>query len=184
MVEDRIGYRYAKSAFALAEEKGMLEELHNDMGLFAEVWEQNQDFKNLLDSPIVKTDKKQKIIDAIFGKHFQSELMKLLVEMIVRKGREMYLPQVATSFLKIYDEAKGIGRGAIISAIPLGDDQVKIIQANLEKATGKTYELTEEVDPKLIGGFMLKVDDNLFDGSVSSSLRRARQQLKEGAVTN
>jgi len=184
MVEDRIGYRYAKSAFALAEEKGMLEDVHSDMGLFMEVWEENRDFQALLDSPIVKTDKKQKIIDAIFGKHFQSDLMKLLVEMVVRKGREMYLPQVAGSFLKIYDEVKGIGRGVITSAIPLSDEQVKDIQSNLEKATGKTYELTEEVNPELIGGFTLKVDDNLFDGSVASSLRRARQRLKEGAVSN
>lgn len=184
MVEDRIGYRYAKSAFNLAEEKGLLEDVRSDMGLFMEVWEQNQDFKNLLDSPIVKTDKKQQIIDAIFGKHFQSDLMKLLVQMVVRKGREMYLPQVAESFLKIYDQVKGIGRGIITSAIPLSDEQVKEIQTNLERTTGMTYELTEEVNPDLIGGFTLKFSDNMFDGSIASSLRRARQRLKEGAISN
>lgn len=184
MVEDRIGYRYAKSAFSLAEEKDILEDVHGDMGLFMDVWEQNRDFQTLLDSPIVKNDKKQAIIDAIFKPHFQSELMKLLVEMIVRKGREMYLPQVASSFMSIYDQVKGIGRGTLTSAIPLSDDQVKEIQGNLEKATGKTYELTEEVNPDLIGGFILKVDDTLFDGSIASSLRRARKQLKEGAISN
>lgn len=184
MVEDRIGFRYAKSAFALAEEKGMLEDVRSDMGLFHEVWEQNRDFQSLLDSPIVKSDKKQAIINAIFGRRFQSDLMKLMVEMVVRKGREMYLPQVAQSFLQLYDQAKGIGRGVITSAVPLNDQQVKDIQRNLEKSTGKTYELTEEVDPELIGGFTLKVGDALFDGSVSSSLRRARKRLNEGAVPN
>jgi F-type H+-transporting ATPase subunit delta len=181
MVEDRIGYRYAKSAFELAEEKGTLEDAHSDMGLFMEVWEQNRDFRAMLDSPLVKSDRKQLIIDAIFGKHFQSELVKLLVSMVVRKGREMFLPQVARAFLQLYDQAKGIGRGVITSAIPLADEEVKAIQRNLEESTGKTYELTEEVNPDLIGGFTLKVDDNLFDGSVVSSLRRARQRLNEGA---
>jgi len=178
MVEDRIGYRYAKSAFELAQENKVLEDVHSDMGLFLEVCEQNRDFVSLLDSPIIKGDKKQQVIDAIFGKLFKSELMKLLVAMIVRKGREKYIPNVAESFNQMYDHAKGIGRGTIISAVALSDDQVKEIQRTLESTTGKSFELNEEVDPSLIGGFVLKVGDTLFDGSIGAALRRAKQSLK------
>ncbi len=184
MVEDRIGHRYAKSAFELAEEKGVLDDVHTDMGLFMEVYEDNRDFRSMLESPIVKLDIKQKILDRIFSANFKSELMQMLVELVVRKNREMYLPYVAKAFLDIYDEVKGIERGTISSAVPLTDDQVKEIQETLEKTTGKRFELTEEVDPELIGGFVLKVGDTQFDGSVVSALRRAKQQLMKGAVAS
>ena len=104
--------------------------------------------------------------------------MKLLVAMIVRKGREKYIPNVAKSFNQMYDQAKKIGRGTIVSAVALTDGQVKEIQRTLESTTGKSFELTEEVDPSLIGGFVLKVGDTLFDGSVGSALRRVKQSLK------
>lgn len=183
MVEDRIGHRYAKSAFELAEEKGTLDTVHSDMSMFMEVYDESRDFRNMLESPIIKLDVKQKILNRIFGEHFQSDLMKMLVELVVRKNRGMYLPYVAEAFLKIYDEVKGIARGTIHSAIPLSDKQVQQIQETLEKDTGKRFELTEEVDPELIGGFVLKVGDTQFDGSVATALRRARQQLFNGAVS-
>ncbi|MEM9985457.1 MAG: ATP synthase F1 subunit delta [Bacteroidota bacterium] len=182
MVENRIGHRYAKSAFELAGEQGNLDQVHGDMGLFLEVYEQNRDFRDMLQSPIVNLDAKQKIIDRIFGRHFKSKLMTTLVALVVRKNREMYLPEVAQSFLSLYDEVKGIARGTIESAIPLSDQQVNAIQETLEKSTGKRFELTEEVNPELIGGFLLKVGDTQFDGSVASALRRAKQQLLKGAV--
>ena len=183
MVEDRIGHRYAKSAFELAEEKGILDDVHHDMGIFVDVFEQNRDFRQMLESPIVKLDTKQQILTRIFGESFKSDLMTMLVELIVRKNREMYLPNGARSFLRLYDEVKGIERGVISSAIPLTDGQVKEIQETLEKSTGKKYELTEEVNPELIGGFVLKVGDTQFDGSVAAALRRAKQQLLKGAVS-
>ncbi len=182
MVEDRIGYRYANSAFAIAEEKGILEDAHSDMGMFMEVYDQNRDFQNMLESPIIKLDTKQKIIDLIFAKRFKTDLMKTMVELVVRKNREMYLADVASSFLRIYDQVKGIVRGTISSAIPLSDAQVQQIQETLEQNMGKRFELSEEVDPELIGGFVLKVDNTQFDGSVASALRRAKQQLMEGAI--
>ncbi|MEO0584129.1 MAG: ATP synthase F1 subunit delta [Bacteroidota bacterium] len=177
MVEERIGHRYAKSLFGLAEEKSMLEDVYADMSLIKDVVEENRDLGMMLQSPIVNPGKKGKILELIFNDQFKSEMMPLFVSMIVKKGREMYIPSIAIAFLKLYDEAKGIMRGVLTSAVPLADGQAREIEETLEKRTGKTFVIEEVVDEELIGGFTLLIGDDLFDGSVASSLRKLKQEL-------
>lgn len=177
MVEDRIGYRYAKSVFGLAEEKKILDTVQKDMATIAEVSNGSPDFVAVLNSPLINMGKKESIVNAIFDKQFSSELTPLLTAMLVRKGREMYLPHVAKAFLKLYDDSKGVARGTLTSASKLSDKEEKEITQAMEEKMGKKLALEVEVNPELIGGFVLKVGDQLFDGSVSSSLRKIKQEL-------
>lgn len=179
MVEDRIGYRYAKSIFGLAEEKNVLEDTHVDMSLIDQVCKENPQFVNMLRSPLVHSDAKQKIVDRVFGSSFKAELTTLLVKMVISKGREQYLPNVAKAFIELYDRAKGIARGILTSAVPLDAKETKAIQDAVEKELGKTFKMETEVNPDLIGGFKLKIGDRLFDGSISSSLRRLRREISQ-----
>jgi len=177
MVGDRIGYRYAKSIFGLSEEKKILDTVHKDMTTVAEICAGSPDLVAMLKSPLISQGKKGNIVNAVFKGQFQSELVPLLTDMLVRKRREMYLPEVAKSFLKLYDDSKGIERGTLISAIKLSAKEESDIQQAMEAKLGKKLELEMEVNPDLIGGFVLKVEDQLFDGSISSSLRKIRQEL-------
>ncbi|MEM7372878.1 MAG: ATP synthase F1 subunit delta [Bacteroidota bacterium] len=179
MVEDRIGFRYAKSIFGLAEEKNMLEDTHTDMALIHQVSRENPQFVRMLKSPLVHGDAKQKIVDRVFADAFKAELTTLLVKMVIDKGREQYLPNVAKAFIDLYDRAKGIARGTLTSAAPLSDEEAKAIQQAVEKELGKTFKMDTEVNADLIGGFKLKIGDRLFDGSISSSLRRLRREISQ-----
>ena len=111
MVEDRIGYRYAKSVFGLAEEKKMLDKMQADMETISAVCKASPDLVAMLNSPLISMGKKENIVTAVFEKLFTSELAPLLTQMLVRKGREMYLPHVANAFIKLYDDSKGVERG-------------------------------------------------------------------------
>lgn len=177
MVEDRIGYRYAKSAFSLAQEQKDLDNTHSDMKMISDLCQENHEFVAMLQSPIINGTKKQEVLNLIFKGKFETKLVPLLVEMIVRKGREAFLPHVAHSFMEMYDEVKGILRGVLTSAVELPKATIAEIKANLEKSSGKAFEFTTEIDPELIGGFTLKVGDTLFDGSIEASLRRLKQEL-------
>lgn len=177
MVEDRIGYRYAKSAFALAQERKELEAAHADMAMIHAVCLQNADFLAMLQSPIISGKKKLEILTKVFEGKFKTRLVPALLEMLTRKGREPFLLQVTTSFMALYDEVKGIVRGKLTSATALPEATVASIRKSLESSTGKEFHIETSVDPALIGGFTLKVGDSLFDGSVSASLRRLKQQL-------
>jgi F-type H+-transporting ATPase subunit delta len=179
MVEDRIGYRYAKSLFDLAKEKQILEDVREDMALIHQVCIENRDFLVMLKSPLINGDKKLKVLRSIFSKKFTSDFTQLLMDIIVKKGREKFLDYVAKSFLQLYDIEKHIQRGKLISAKPLSNEQVEQIKAEVAKETGDTFELEMEVDPSLIGGFVLKIGDKLFDGSIATSLRQLKQDFRK-----
>ena len=179
MVEDRIGYRYAKSVFSLAEEKNVLDDVKVDMDSISATIKASPELKRLLDSPLVNSGKKHKILEQVFSGEFKAELTTLLVQMLVRKGREKFLPYVAEGFIKLHDEAKGVRRGILTTAQSLSIDQRREISQILKDQTGQVTILEERVDPEIIGGFVLKVGDTLFDGSVASSLRKVKQEFKK-----
>jgi len=175
MVEERIGYRYAKSVFALAKEKNSLEDMHDDMAMILEVIDENRDLRLMIQSPIVGISDKTAVLNQVFDKHYKSEMAPMFVKLITSKGREMYLPEIAKSFLELYDQEKGIVRGTLTSAHPMDAKLATEVQKALSEKTGKTFIIDEQVDDKLIGGFTLKIGDDLFDGSVSGSLRRLKK---------
>ena len=178
MVEDRIGYRYAKSVFELAKEKGILEEVREDMIMIDSACDE-RDFLLFLKSPLINARKKQKVVDAVFKGQYSSELTPHLVEIVIRKHREQYLHYVATSFLELYDREKHITRGELVSAAPLSDAQLTEIKKIIEEKTGDSFDFVQTIDPELIGGFILKVGGQLFDGSIASSLQQLSQEFSQ-----
>lgn len=179
MVEERIGYRYAKSVFDLAVEKGMTMVVNKDMDLIRQTCKDNAELLSFLKSPIIPSEKKQQVLEAIFAGQFQSELTPLLIAAIVRKNREMYLYYIATAFIKLYDAKFNISRGLLTTAEALTPEALDSIKSVIEEKTGNTFFLEEKVDAELIGGFILKIGDQLFDGSVSTALRKLRNEYDD-----
>src|SRR5688572_20888112 len=107
MKETKVASRYAQSLLDLALERNVLAEVFADMKSLQTLVEQSRDFVNLLNSPVIKTDKKT----AIFTQLFQSNLNPLTLQFMVlmaKKRREAILSQIAEQFIHLYDEYKGI----------------------------------------------------------------------------
>ena len=179
MVEDRIGYRYAKSIFDLAKERKSLDTVQKDMEVIRDLVQDNPDFARLLNSPLVPSLKKRTIIGKVMEGRLESELSQKLVDIIAVKGRERYIPFMAQAYLDLYDKENRILRGVLTSARPLHENIVEEIKQKIEAETGNTLTLEQEIDPELLGGFVLQVGDQLFDGSVAASLRKMRRQFEE-----
>lgn len=176
MIEIRLGDRYAKSILELAEERKEVEKVREDFELIEKVCSSNPDFVNMLKSPIISASKKEAILGEVFKGKF-SPITENLVQIIVRKRREKYLRDIAVRFLALYDLSHNITRGVLVSATPLSDAQKKAIVSLVEKELTTKFELTEQVDPELIGGFKLRVGDKLFDGSIAARLRDLNQEF-------
>ncbi len=181
MIEERIGHRYAKSVYDLANEKGVTKTVYEDMEVMFDTCKGSKDLRNFLSSPIIASDKKHKVLDAVFNGKFSSELLPLLMNIIIRKGREMYLFEIAQAFIEIYDKKNAIERGEIVSAEAMDAQTIAEIKRLIEAKTGKSFKFEERVDESLIGGFVLRVGDKLFDGSVSASLRRLKHEFDDNA---
>lgn len=176
MIEIKLGDRYANSILVLAQERGQVERVREDFQLIQKVCRSNPDFVNMLESPLIKSDKKQRILDMIFGKSF-CDITQNLIEIVVRKRREGYLDDIADRYLFQYDKLNNITRGRLRSAAPLTADQIAKIKQLVEKEFKTSFEIVHEIDPSLLGGFVLNIGDRQFDASISTRLRALKNEF-------
>jgi len=177
MSNARLASRYAKSLIDLATEQNQLETVYTDMKYIQSVCKASAEFVNLLRSPIIKADQKNSIIGVV-TKDKVSSLTNSFTVLIVKKGRESALPEIATAFVEQYNEIKGIHQVTLTTAIAISDDVKKTIEDKVKVAQqfGKV-ELTTTTDPSIIGGFVLEFNNNLVDASVARDLRDIKKQF-------
>lgn len=171
-----VASRYAKSLLDLAVEKGQLDTVYSDMLQVSEVAGSSKDFVNFLNSPVIKTDKKVSVLKSIFeGK--LSELTLAFFKIVASKRRESVIPEMAASFIDQYRAHKNILTAIVTSASGL-DTTTRQKALDLVKAQTKgEIELVEKTDPKLIGGFILRIGDKQIDRSVSRQLTNLKKEL-------
>lgn len=179
MVETRAASRYVKALLDLAVAKKALEEVHRDMLLFSEVTAKSRPLALLLKNPVIKHDQKLAVLKKVFGGKVHNLTMAFF-EIVTRKNREPILVSVAREFHNAYNAYKGIGKATVTTAIAL-DSKTRAEFENLAKTYSdrKEIELIEEVDPNLIGGFVLRVGDRQVDASISSKLKTLKVQFNE-----
>ncbi len=173
----RIASRYAKSLIDLAVEQDKLERVLEDIKTFQKTVE-NREFYLLLKSPIINATKKQQIFNALFESKFD-EMTNAFVKIILTKGREAYLPEIAEEFVNQYKKIKHISTVKLTTAAPLGVETVSRIKQKLvaSSVTDSHVELISKVDPDIIGGFVIEFDDKLYDSSVVHTMELLRKEF-------
>jgi F-type H+-transporting ATPase subunit delta len=167
--------RYAQALLDLAIEQNKLDAVAADMKYMATVCAENPELELMLQSPVVKADKKLSVLNAIFDQFDQ--LMNLFVDLIVKNGREAYLSQIASSFDVLLKAHQGIVPVTLISAQKLDDKVKKEIVSKVQASITGTVELTEKIDSDLIGGFIVRMGDTQIDASVASQINKLKQRL-------
>ncbi len=171
-----VASRYAKSLIDLAVETKQLEEVRNDMRLIKQVCKENKEFVVLLESPVVKTDKKMAIFKEIFHGKI-SVTTQAFLDIVAKKRREGYIDDIAYSFDEQYKAYKNITSAVITTAVKL-DDASKTQILNIVKETYKgEIELVEKTDKSLIGGFVLTVNDKQVDTSIKRKLNDLKKNF-------
>ena len=180
MQNPRLASRYAKSLVDLALERSQLELVYADMKLLESIAKSNPDVVSLLKSPIIKADKKNKILAAVLAGKI-GELTQTFITLLVNKGRESVLPEIATAFIEQYQAIKNIHKVKITTAAPMDEAALSTLRSKIQGFfPGQEIDIETEVRESLIGGFLLETGNQLFDGSVSRSL----EDLRKGFNTN
>lgn len=181
MSAKRVASRYAKALLDLAVEQGKLEDIHGDIASFKEV-ANNREFELMIKSPIINPDKKDKILDAIFGGKI-NEMTSKFFKIILRKGREAYLPNIADAFVEQYKALKNVSTIRLTSATELSETALNGIKAKLATsgAFSENIEFQTAVDASLIGGFRLEFGDKLYDASVAYKLEQLKKEFSNNS---
>ena len=165
MRETRIAIRYAKALFELSLEQKSLEQTSQDMLLVREVCLQNKDFRLVLSSPIIKSDKKQSIMKSLFeGK--LGKLSLAYLNIIAKKRRENFIEPIAEQFSELYKEYKGVISVVLTTAVAADDSIKNKVKELVRGFTKKEVDLIEEIKGEIIGGFILKFGQYQFDDSI------------------
>jgi len=166
----RIASRYAKSILDLSLEKGLLDQIRQDMKRLEEIGRSNSEFSSVIKSPVIPSEKKLKVLKALFPDG--NAVTLTFFEILTRKGREGYLLDVAKEFQNQYNEFKNIQVAEVTTTYPLDDAQrIKFEKIVREISNKELVELKEKVDENIIGGFILKVGDRQLDESIKSKLK-------------
>jgi F-type H+-transporting ATPase subunit delta len=177
MRNPRLATRYAKSLLDLAQEQNVLEPVLKDMNMLTELCSKSPDFTLMLRSPVIKGDKKRAVLKAIIGDKVQP-VTEGFITLLVKKGREFFLPEMAAAYVTQYKTLKKIHTVQFTTAVKI-DETLK--QEILGKITASvkegTIDLQMDVNEHLVGGFTLEVGDKLFDASIRRDLNDIKKQF-------
>jgi F-type H+-transporting ATPase subunit delta len=184
MANARLAGRYAKSLLDLATEQGQLESVYADMKYLHAVCQASSELVNVLRSPIIKADQKNSILAEVF-KNKVGLLSSSFMVLLVKKGRENELPEMASAFIEQYNAIKGIHQVTLTTAVAVSDELKKSIEDKVKSETSfATVELTTKTDDKLIGGFILEFNNNLVDASIARDLKDIKKQFLNNEYIN
>jgi F-type H+-transporting ATPase subunit delta len=178
MQNPRLAAVYAKSLADLAEEKGQFDQVYQDMEYLKAICAASRDLVLLLKSPVVYADKKQTVLSAITKGNI-SELTAAFNTLLIKKGREGYLPEIAGAFIRLYNERNSIHQVKVTTAEPLSEPLRKGIEEKLKKDAGFEHiKMETVVDKDIIGGFILEYNNNLIDASILRDLQDVKRQFQ------
>jgi F-type H+-transporting ATPase subunit delta len=176
MDESAISVRYARALFLLAQEKNLLSELKYDMELLTDVCNMSADFNLMLKSPVIKTSEKIRLMKLIFGEK-TGELTMNFLELVTRNNREVFIPSMCRNILSLIREEKNIKTAVLTIARPVDNETLRNAEEVLEKELGYTIELKGKINPKIIGGMILRIGDKQYDASVMTRLKALKQAM-------
>jgi F-type H+-transporting ATPase subunit delta len=176
MDENKISVRYAKALFSLAREQKSLDEVKNDVDLVYQTSRAIPEFKMILGSPVIKTSAKAKIFKEIFAKHVNAVTFSFL-NLVLSNKRESFLEDISRNFLAMYRKNNGFKSAVVSSAFALDSATVEQFRQLIRKKFKTEVELTCTVNSDLIGGFVLRVEDQQIDASVLAKLKGLKQEM-------
>jgi len=172
--------RYAEAVFELGVEQNTVDRWLQDLRLIAEYFSDHR-LIFLLSEPNIQLPKKEQIVKDLLNGKVQAEALNLAL-LQVERGLVELAPRVRDEFARKYDDYHHQIHANLTTAMPIDEVTRAGVVADLQRLTGKTVLLNEQVDPSILGGAIARVGDTLIDGSVRRRLQLLRQQLQRGGT--
>lgn len=170
---------YAEALYQAAAHKDAVGQVANDLSALAQVLGGDSDVARALHNPKVDGRTKKAALAGL-GESANPLTINLL-QVLVDRGRLEELPALASAFADRVAVAEGRLAVEVTSAIPLVDDLRAKVVDRIREQTGKTPEITERVDPEIIGGLVLRVGGVVTDASVRGRLDGLRRTLSDAS---
>lgn len=179
MRDIRIAKPYAQALYDAATEQHLLDRIVADANQLIELAQESTDFDQFVRNPIISPQFKSEIFQRLLSETLQPLSLNFLL-LLASKQRERFLVVILQAFLEIVNLKAGRIVSQVISAIPLTDVQQADLVNQLGAYSGKEVRLELTTDVAIGGGFLARLGDTVFDGSVATQLRRMKELLASG----
>ena len=182
MIDTVVARRYANAIFALGKKDGdeALSARGECLAALGETLAAAPGLDLTLKSPVIGVEEKKAVLDKLLGKLKADQTLRNFCFLLADKERLAFLREISAWYGKLLDEAKGVVRGQIVTAVKLPADKKAKLKESLEKKTGAAIELTFAVDKDILGGMVLKMGDRVLDASLRAQLGILRETFKRG----
>ena len=174
-MQSRAAIRYAKAIYDVANEENSVNQVYKDMSLIKELYGSSIDFKNLLSNSQINYQDKKRAILSLTEK--DNALTEKLIELLIHNKRITIIGDIAISFIQLYNEQNNIKEATVITASPINKELESEILSKINTSNVKSVNLTNIVDPNIIGGFIIRFDGKEYNASVKQNLNNLKKEL-------
>jgi F-type H+-transporting ATPase subunit delta len=169
---------YARALFGAAKDHDVLDDVHEQLGQFAEALNESRDLMRFFFSPLFSSEEKKEALDRAVedaDAHFMNFL-----EALIERHRMPVLFRIRDQFEQLWEEERALLPVVLTSAVELDKKIVRQIGDRVGEQTGRTVELSSQVDPDILGGIVLRVGNFILDASIRNRLEKLRKQVAQG----
>ncbi len=172
MKETGVAIRYALAIYDIAVENNKVLEINETLDSLLNLYEKDKEFKNLMLHPLIKREEKKKIANGVFSD--ADETSKNIIDYLIDKDRMSIIRFIATEYLKIY--YKENNEISVTATFPkeINEEQRKKLLQKLENKTGKKVVLDIKIDDSIIGGGIVRINDDVIDGSIKRQMENIK----------
>ena len=172
-----ISVRYARALLKSATDAKIEADVYKEMQTMAKTYTEVPQLRQTIDNPMLSKDTKQQLLLTAVGEK-PCELTKAVISLVLKEDRENVMQFIANSYVTLYRQQKNVIRGRLITAAAVSPATEQKMRQMVESKTNGTVEFETEVNPDIIGGFILEYDTYRMDASVKSKLNSILQTLK------
>ena len=172
--------RYASAIFSLGQERGNLDDWQRDLDLLADIVSDKR-IAVYLENPSVTAERKIAAVESALSANVQPETRNL-ARLLIEHNRTALTPEIRDVFADRVREERGIVVAEATTADPLNPAERDLVRDKLQQMTGQRVELTTKIAPEIIGGIIIRIGDQVIDGSVRNKLERMRARLIAGRI--
>ena len=172
--------RYAQALFALAQERGALDQVAKDLAAFDAMIAESADLARLVRSPVFSAEEQTRALGAVLAKAGIAGLAANFLKLVAGKRRLFAAQDMIRGFNALLDVARGVARADVTVAEPLADAHLNALREALKEVSGgRSVDVNVKVDPSIIGGLVVKLGSRMVDGSLRTKLNSIRTRMKE-----
>ena len=178
MSASKIARRYAKSLAELCDEADNHEVIGKQLETFAQTYASSDELQHVMKSPVVSLENKRAVLVPLVDKFLFAVLTRHFLLLLLDNGRIDEIGAISNAFGQLMDAMHNRRRVEVSSPVPLEQQEVARIQSAIERLTGSSITLEAKIDPSLVGGLTIKIDNIVLDGSVQTHLNNLREQFQ------